>query len=556
MNPLSEQILALKNGQTIELEKGKEYHFYQDDCIVQKGYFCSNTASKQENPDGLRYIALFLKDKKNICIKGNGAKIIIHGVMTPILVDKCKNVVVENLEIDYARPTMSEFTILQREEGQAIIEVAPIYNYKIQDNQLIWLGEQSSSGERFWQHPYKGQNILSTLFNPQNNRIRYFNEGKDDGEVFVPTFEKIERINQYKLRVYLKDKDADFPQGHVVQTRSTIRNQVGSFFVNCKNIALKKLRVKFMHGLGLLFQNCQHITLDGVDATPAQDRTIASNADFFHFSGCLGKIAIVNCKAYGAHDDFINIHGTHLRIIKKIEDNGVLLRFMHSQSWGFDAFCVNDKIEFIKWDTLLPYCRAKIKKVEKINDTDVVLYLNKKISGVEFEKDVVENVTRTPKAYIANNYFGTSSGRGVLCTTRKKVVIENNYFYHNAGATLVVEDDCNFWFESGKGGCVIFRNNTVNDCGYGSQFNVYGDKNLLIKYSPKVLNKDFEGVVHDNLKVVGNTFISSNNSGYKMQFNYLKSAVIKNNKANFSFKIERHNLKKLIYKDNYLIKKI
>ena len=119
-----------------------------------------------------------------------------------------------------------------------------------------------------------------------------------------------------------------------------------------------------MHGLGMVSQFCENVSFINCDLTPSDDRTIVSTADFFQFSGCRGDIKIQNCKANGAHDDYINVHGTHLRIVEKDEiNNSILVRFMHDESWGFQAFEVEDVIDFIKWDTLQPfYNRYRLQK--------------------------------------------------------------------------------------------------------------------------------------------------------------------------------------------------
>ena len=66
MNELSSMFLNINDGDTVVLEKNRVYHVRQDDSFEYEGYFCSNTAQKHENPNGLRRVALFLKNKKNI----------------------------------------------------------------------------------------------------------------------------------------------------------------------------------------------------------------------------------------------------------------------------------------------------------------------------------------------------------------------------------------------------------------------------------------------------------------------------------------------------------
>ena len=123
MNELSEIFLNISDNQTVLLEKNKVYHVYQDDSFESEGYYCSNTAKKHENPNGLRRMAIFLKNKKNIVIDGNGATVLVHGKMTPLVLDKCENIVIRNLTVDYACPTMSEFKIISNNDGVCVIKI-------------------------------------------------------------------------------------------------------------------------------------------------------------------------------------------------------------------------------------------------------------------------------------------------------------------------------------------------------------------------------------------------------------------------------------------------
>ena len=116
MNELSSIFMNIGSGETVVLEKNKIYDVRQDDSFEVEGYFCTNTAKKHENPNGLRRSAVFIKEKKNITIDGNGATLLVHGKMTPFLFDKCENITVKNLTVDYACPTMTEFEILSNKK--------------------------------------------------------------------------------------------------------------------------------------------------------------------------------------------------------------------------------------------------------------------------------------------------------------------------------------------------------------------------------------------------------------------------------------------------------
>ena len=89
MNELSLIFSEASDGDIITLEKDKVYDVRQDDSFSVSGFYCSNSAKQDENPNGMRYSAIFLKNKSNITIDGNGATILVHGKMTPMLFYGC-----------------------------------------------------------------------------------------------------------------------------------------------------------------------------------------------------------------------------------------------------------------------------------------------------------------------------------------------------------------------------------------------------------------------------------------------------------------------------------
>ena len=543
MNDFCNLISEIKDNDEIILEKNRIYDVRQDDSFSLKGFYCSNTAKKHENPDGTRLSALYLEGKKNITVDGNGATLLVHGKMTPLLFNKCENITIKNLTIDYACPTMAEFKVLSNEVGTCVIEINKDCLYRIEGNNLIWQGENDLSGVPYWEDSYIGNRRHIKLIDPETSIPRDFRRADFD-------FESIEELGNNQLKVVLKKKDADFPMGATFQTRNIVRDQTGSLFQRCKNLSFENLRVKFMHGLGMVSQFCENVTYKNCDLTPAPHRTITSTADFFQFSGCKGDLFIENCKAQGAHDDYINVHGTHLRIIEAdYSNNSIIVRFMHDESWGFQAFEVGDELEFIKWDNLQPYDKTKVISYKKLNDTDILLNLDRALPEIEINKDVVENATWTPNLYVRNCDFGTTSGRGILCTTRGEVIIENNRFYKLWGPALLMEDDCNFWFESGYSNKVIFRNNTVISCDHG---NTYPGA-PVIRYTPKIMNESFKGYVHDKLILANNVFKNPIGEKHVIWLEYLKETEIKNNTFDTDFEIKTKNVKDVVSENNILI---
>lgn len=543
----------IADDSVVTLDKNRVYDVWEDTADIVTGYYCSNTASKSENPDGMRRLALYLKAKRNVTIDGNGATVMCHGRITPLIFDRCSNITLKNLTVDYARPTMSEFDVIERNNGVCILKINPESLYEIRGNELFWLGEKGKNGKPLWEFPYRGVNMLSMYYRRDSGELLMLDSDGECCRPSVPTFSAVEEIGKNLLKVTLKDRDALLPVGCTVQSRCIVRDQVGGFFERCENLVFENLRIKAMHGLGLLSQYCTNVTFRGCDLSPDAGRTAASNADYFQFSGCRGHILIEGNKAMGAHDDFINVHGTYLQV--QSVDAGkkrITVRFMNSQSWGFKAFEAGDTVDFVKWNTLVPYCSAVVKAVERLSDTDILLTLDRVPGCIEVGKDVVENATYTPGVTVRNNYVGYTAGRGALTTTRGKVLIENNVFDKTCNQALLIESDCNFWFESGRATEVIFRNNKVVGCGYG--FKRQGVS--VIKSSPNVRDGQSTEFVHGRLEISGNTFESSPTGEYAFKIGYCREFVLKGNVFDAPYKIETKTVGAVVDENNKVKEKL
>lgn len=541
MNELSNIFLNIEDGRTLVLEKNKVYDVRQDDSFLLEGYFCTNTAKKHENPDGKRNAAIFLKGKKNITIDGNGATVLVHGKMTPFVFDRCENITVKNLTVDYACPTMAEITVLDVSDGIYTIKINDDCLYRIENNELIWQGGKGADGNHYWEDSYIGNRRYVKLYNPESKQCSDFRRD-------ALAFDIVAREEGNILKVIFRNSEIELPINSVIQTRNIVRDQTGSLFNRCKNLLFENNRIKFMHGLGMVSQFCENVTYRNCDFTPKKGRTIASTADFFQFSGCKGQLTVDSCKAYGAQDDYINVHGTHLRVVKKDdENNSLVVRFCHDESWGFQAFEKGDRLEFIRWDTLIPYAEAIVEKYEKLNDTDIRIWLDRELpADIVIGKDVVENATWTPDLYVRNCSFGPTSGRGILATTRGEVIIENNEFNTLCGPALLIEDDCNFWFESGYTTNIIFRNNKVINCDYAETCK----GGAVIRYTPKVMDENSQKFVHGKLTVTGNSFEKSKLGIHNFHLEYLREAEITDNSFDAEYAVQAAHTGKIKDENN------
>lgn len=110
---------------------------------------------------------------------------------------------------------------------------------------------------------------------------------------------------------------------------------------------------------------------------------------------------------------------------------------------------------------------------------------------------------------------------------------------------LLIEDDCNFWYESGYTKHIIFRNNEVIGCNYSN-----GHYGSVICYSPKVMNEDSEEFVHEKLTLTGNRFRKPWYGNHVLHFEYLSEAEIAGNTFDAPFEISVHKSGNIMEHDN------
>lgn len=481
------------------------YNFYPDGAL-KKQFQISNT---NDVPDGMKAIALYVNNCRFVDIKARGAKIVLRGKMIETCVDHSENISIDGITYDYYRPTVSELTVVNTGDHFADLQIHPDSKYSIKDSLLTWQGEG-------WQHkPF----WLWQVLDPQTGDLQRM-------DIAVDSIRYAETGTNL-VRAHFK-KNPGFKTGLIYQNRDVTRDCSGIFMQRSKNISLKNIHINFMHGMGVVSQFCQNIRMDHISVRPdpASGRTCAAWADILHFSGCRGKIEISNSYLSGANDDAINIHGTYLRVINTPKPQQVLVRFMHNQTYGFDAFTPGDSIAFIQAETLREYSNNMVVQVQKINDKDFLLTLKNPVPAHINPTDVIENTTWTPQIWIHQDTVARIPTRGILVTSRRKTVIENTVFLHPHMSGISIANDAASWYESGMVKDVTIRHNQFIQC---------GEPAIII--CPE--NKQSDGPVHQNIVITDNNF---DLQGTKVLSAKSTSGIIINNntiKADKAFDIKK-----------------
>ncbi|MEK4295513.1 glycosyl hydrolase family 95 catalytic domain-containing protein [Paenibacillus sp. FSL R5-0914] len=459
------------------------YHF-KALTANQVQYFISNTTTKEQTPSSTRKVGLIFKDIDDLTIRGNGSTLLFHGVMTPIVFDHATNIKVNGINIDFNRPVVSEMTVTEVGNNYMKASIHPDSWYSIQNNQLVWFGEEN------WTENGT-QNVRAVQeYNPATKQTwRVANPL--DGTTSTKDLGK--REVQFNFT-----KSPNLSVGNTFQFRDTTRREQGALIYRSKNIAWSDVDFYAAPGLGIISQYSENVSLDNLNFAPktGSGRTNASMADFLQVSGGKGEIRVLNSYFSGAHDDAINIHGTHLQIVQVTSSNQVKVQFMHPESWGFDAFAVGDTIEYINKSTLLSKESAVVTDVTRLNDTQIVLTLDKPVpSSITANEYVVENATWTPNVTVKNSTFESIPTRGLLVTTRGSVRIENNTFNGMQMSAILIAHDASSWYESGMVKDVLIRNNRFNN-----------NSNAVISIDPNTSLTNPDKTVHSHIEIDGNQF--------------------------------------------------
>lgn len=471
-------------AKVLVFEKGR-YDIWPEGAI-RKEYFISNTSTEQECPSKVKTVGLLFEGMDGLTILGNGATLMFHGKMTTIVFDRCRNMKLSDIHVDFERPAGSELRYTKVNDEGVEVTIHRDTRYEIVNGKMSLYGEGWRSNRN---HCIEYDPEVETFKYSQGWNTLAGSVAKE----IAPGTVRFTTPETFKPKV-----------GNTLTIRDIIRDQVGMFIYESKDITLNEVQMHYMHGLGIVSQYSENITMDRVSCKPREGsgRLLAASADMMHFSGCKGKIQIDHCYFAGAQDDPINVHGTNLRAVEKVDGKTLKLRFMHGQSYGFNAYFPGDTVAFVRASAMERFAKACVVSVKRMSDRIVEVTFDKEIpEGLELNHDCVENLTATPEVEIRNCYFTRTSTRGTLMTTPRKVVIENNTYYKTGMSAILIEGDAEGWFESGPVCDVLIKGNTFIDCAYNG-----GPGNAVIALHPSNTVIDPNRPVHRNIRIENNIF--------------------------------------------------
>ena len=448
------------------------YEFHEKGAAVREYYISTHD---QTNP---KKVGIALEDMKNLTLDGQGSEFVFHGRMLPVSLLRSENCLLKNFSIDFENPHIAQVKIVENDPQDGIVfEPAPWVDYRIAKDSIFEAYGEGWTMRHSW----------GIAFDGDTKHLVY-----NTSDIGCPTKGASEVAPR---RIHAPGwKDARLVPGTVVAMRGWGRPTPGIFLSHDVNTTIENVKVHYAEGMGLLAQLCENITLEkfGVclkgDADP---RYFTTQADATHFSGCKGKIVSCNGLYEGMMDDAINVHGTYLKVVKRVDDRTLVGRYMHGQSWGFEWGCPGDEVQFIRSNTM--ELVGKQNKIISIRPYDKEQTEGAREFLITFQEPVdqvineqsgfgIENLTWTPEVLFSGNVIRNNRARGSLFSTPRKTIVENNLFDHTSGAAILLCGDCNGWFETGACRHVIIRKNRF----VNALTNLFQFTNAVISIYPEI----------------------------------------------------------------------
>ena len=149
---------ALRTAAGTDLElffPAGEYHFYPVGCSQKYCWFSNND-------EGVKTIALRLENLDGFIVRGENARLIFHGRISPLCAFNCRNLTVEGLTIDFEDSFVSDADLVKRENAVAwfrffgkhhVSNGKIVFTDDLYDNlsgRLLFYSYDRKKGENIW----------------------------------------------------------------------------------------------------------------------------------------------------------------------------------------------------------------------------------------------------------------------------------------------------------------------------------------------------------------------------------------------------------------------
>ncbi|MEO0055457.1 MAG: alpha,3-galactosidase, partial [Verrucomicrobiota bacterium] len=321
------------------------------------------------NDSGWKPVLIDLEGAENFTVEGNGARLLVEGVLVPLVVQNAKQVVVRDLSIDWVRPAFTEAEVTAHVPGGFEFKTAPGA-----DTFTVNAGRLTAQGGGDWPsgHLY---NVLA------------FDRARREPLAGSHESWQIERTHRAtdlgggRFRL-----EADFsalpPVGGPVVFMHGDRVAPAVVLDQADDTELHDITIHHALGMGVIAQACRNLLWQRVRVVPSRDRLFSTWVDAVHAVDCGGSLRVLDCEFRGMFDDGANLHGAHRRVAGWPAPDRVVVEAMHHQQVGVVYQRPGDTVRFADLSTLDTVADAVVASVRVINSRLQELHLDRPLPAL------------------------------------------------------------------------------------------------------------------------------------------------------------------------------
>ena len=490
-----EAIGLMQSGDTLLIGNGK-YDMRVEGALI-KHYYISN------NDHGIKPIALPIINKENISIIGEGAELVFHGEILPVVVDGSKNIKLSGFSIDYEVPMYAQCDVIETSEDRTVIKFDGKQFWCRVDEDGNWCFYSESPDWKWERH--RRSDVITLEFDkegkPCHYSLPYFPHtgGYEDHGFLDCMYREVELEQLGENLIAMKGNTGiKHTVGHTLVMTWNTREFPGVFTVDSDDVEYSDIMLYHTMAMGFITQNTSNITFSRLACAPRRDkgRLLSVTCDATHFVNCRGYIEIADCNFEYMMDDAANIHGNYHVYEKQLDADTILVQFGHFQQKGANIYRVGDTVNIIDAYTMDIHGEAKVLDFQVISADNMILKLDRAVEAPG-EWWVVENISTAPDIHIHDTNCGYNRTRGFLLSSRGKVVIERNRF-HNYNHGVQLSGELRDWYESGAALDVTIRDNDFTNAAYAGGSAIYSNPKLEATKTNKALIYNGKLLVENN----------------------------------------------------------
>ncbi len=489
----------LKIGEKLESNtyyKAEEKHydiFLSDTVRSEDMRFCSAVT---KNHFGFLNIAFLLQDLENVTLDFNGAIVTCHGRIAPFVLDRCKNITVKNLIIEYERSFYTEFDVVSKIGDEFTVRRKEKFPVKVENGHIIpyadsWECDLIADWPQFMQ-----------TFDTETGKAHGITvvQVGDDIKAYTPFSCPIQLLKVREKEngdiVFIGDVPYEAHEGETVVLTHEPRDKCNILINECEGVTLENYRIINGAAFGVVGVYSKDVTMDRLvfSKDELSHGVITNMADALHTFACFGKWVIKNSIFEGMIDDAINVHG-HFFLAREI--NGNTVKTSHGEELSgtnvfIKSFGAGDTVAVYNGKTMEEKTRFTVVDAEADSTGRVLTLIFDRDASEIQPGDTLENLSAQMELTIKDSVFDKANTH-LRLQTRGKTLIDNI----TCSLEIMMTGDLNFWFESSPMNDITIQN---------SRF--FGDRgNILILNECNPTPK--APYYHSGIKIINNTFEAS-----------------------------------------------